>query len=153
MDVTQIKEFNLVGIFVRTNDGDLMKLMSDMQGLWNKFLSENIAAQITNKINNDIYCVYTDYEGDYTKPYVAFLGCQVANLDDIPDGLIGRKFSGGKFNKYVAKGNIMHGIVAQTWGYIWNLDLSRTYIADFEVYGARAEDLANAEVDIFIGVK
>jgi 2-(1,2-epoxy-1,2-dihydrophenyl)acetyl-CoA isomerase len=32
--------------------------------LWEHFFKENIRAQIPDKIGNDIYCVYTDYERD-----------------------------------------------------------------------------------------
>ena len=34
-----------------------------------KFFSENTLAKIPNKISGEVLALYTDYEGDYTKPY------------------------------------------------------------------------------------
>ena len=47
----------------------------------------------------------------------------------------------------------MQGIVYNEWVKIWNSDLDRTFVADFEVYGEKAQDPTNAEVEIFVGVK
>ena len=143
----------MIGIQVRTNNNDLTQLTNDMQNLWNKLISENIAEQIQNKLDNTVYCVYTDYEGDYTKPYTAFLGYSVPDLIVIPNGLIGRNFQGGLYNKYVAKGNLHQGIVYDTWKYIWGLNTPRAYYADFEVYNDKTQNTESAEVEIFIGIK
>ena len=39
------------------------------------------------------------------------------------------------------------------WTKIWNSDLVRTFTADFEVYGEKAQNPENAEVDIFVAIK
>lgn len=46
----------------------------------------------------------------------------------------------------------MQGIVFEAWLEIWNLDIPRAYTADFEVYGEKTQNPADAEVDIFIAV-
>jgi predicted transcriptional regulator YdeE len=148
-----IEPFNFIGIAIKTSNDDINKLSQDMQSLWNKFMSENIMALIPNKISNEIYCAYTDYEGDYTKPYYALLGSKVKNIDHIPDSLTGKSFSGGKYIKKIAKGNILAGIVFDAWKDIWTMDTPRSYIADFEVYGDRAQNPENAEIEILVGVK
>lgn len=153
MENISINPFNIIGIQVRTNNNDHTKLIQDMQNLWNKFISENVAGQIQNKTDTSIYCIYTDYESDYTKPYTAFLGCKVSDLAIIPEGLEGKSFKGGLYNKYKAKGNLLDGIVYEKWKYIWGLDIHRTYNADFEVYGDKSQNHEDAEVEIFIGVK
>ena len=153
MELTQIESFNIIGIAVKTDNNDPIKLNHDMQNLWNKFTSKNIISQIPGKVDSNVYCVYTEYEGDYTKPYLALLGCKVDNLDNVPAGLVGKNFSGGSYNKYTAKGNLLQGIVYEKWKYIWSSDIARTYIADFEIYGEKSQNLENAEVDIFIGIK
>jgi hypothetical protein len=33
------------------------------------------------------------------------------------------------------------------------MDLSRTYIADFEVFGEKAQNPSDAEIDFYVGVK
>jgi predicted transcriptional regulator YdeE len=147
----EVQSFNIIGISVRTTNHNA-QMGIDIPALWHKFISDNIIEQIPNKIDNTIYCIYTEYEGDYTKPYTALLGCKVSTLEEVPHGLIGKEFGKGAHNKYVAKGNILQGSVFEQWQHIWSLDIPRVYSYDFEVYGEKAQDLENAEVDIFIAV-
>ena len=67
METINIDSFQIIGISIKTANSDVEKLQHDMQSLWHRFISENIAEKIPNKISSDIYCIYTDYEGDYTK--------------------------------------------------------------------------------------
>ncbi len=152
--MTQIKiePFNIVGISVRT-DNNNGKGSEDISKLWQQFISESVLDKIPNKVDNTIYCIYTEYDGDYTHPYTAILGCKVNKLDSIPHGLVAKQFGYGSFNKYVATGNIFAGSVFNKWQEIWNLDISRAYTYDFEVYGDKAINPENAEVEIFIAVK
>ena len=39
------------------------------------------------------------------------------------------------------------------WIKIWNSDLNRIFTSDFEIYGEKAHNPENAEVDIFIAMK
>lgn len=151
MNQTTITGFNIIGISVRTNNEEGAS-GQDIPALWGKFMTESIAEQIPNKTESAIYCIYTDYENDHTKAYTAILGCKVKYLDNIPHGMIGRSFEEAKYVKYVAKGNVMQGAVFNEWTKVWNSNLDRTFIADFEVYGQKAQDFENAEVDIFVGV-
>lgn len=152
MKTTTIQPFDIIGISVRTTNEN-MQASKDISGLWNKFMSENIMAQIPNKIDNNIYSVYTDYEKDHTKPYTTLLGCKVSNLDSIPKGMIGKSFKGGNYTIFTAKGNIKEGSIYKEWGKIWNADIQRAYTADFEVYGEKAQNPENAEADIFVAIK
>ncbi len=152
MENIDISPFNLIGIQIRTNTNGISQLTLDMQGLWSKFISENISEKISDKVDNTIYAVYTDYEGDFTKPYTAFIGCRVTKLDSIPHGLIARSFKGGVYKKVIAKGNLLDGIIYDKWIYIISLNLDRKYDADFEVYGEKAKNFLDAEVEVLIGV-
>jgi predicted transcriptional regulator YdeE len=146
-----IQEFHVIGIAVRTTNEN-GQAAQDIPALWNKFMSERILDRIPNKIDHSIYCIYTEYEKDYTRPYTTILGCKVENLDSIPEGMIGKTIEESTYTKYVAKGDLMQGVVFAEWTKIWNSDLDRTYTADFEVYGERSLNPADAEVDIFIAV-
>ena len=97
--------------------------------------------------------MYTEYEKDHTKPYTTLLGCKVESLENIPTGMIGKTVEGGNYIKQTVKGNLMQGVIANAWIKIWNANFSRLYTADFEVYGEKAQNPENAEVDIFIAVK
>ncbi|UZR99444.1 GyrI-like domain-containing protein [Chondrinema litorale] len=152
METQELASFNVVGLAVRsTNENN--QIAQDITELWNVFLSENVMAQIPGKISEDIYCIYTEYESDYTKPYTVLLGCNVESLKNIPKKFKSITIENGPFKKFVAKGNVQQGSVWEEWTKIWNTDLDRAYVADFEVYGKKAQNPEDAEVDIFIGVK
>ena len=150
MDQLTIKGFYLIGISVRTTNQN-GQAMKDIGGLWNWFMSEQILQQVVNRLSDDIYCVYTDYESDKDGYYTTVLGCQVATKDNIPEGLICITVPPGNYKRYVAKGALPQA-VGETWQQIWTSDLDRKYMADFDVYGERSVDPNNAEVEVFVGV-
>jgi predicted transcriptional regulator YdeE len=152
MSNRKIQKFSVIGISVRTTNEN-GQAVQDIPALWNKFMSEGIAEKIPNKIDHSIFCIYTEYEKDHTKPYTTVLGCKVENLDTIPKGMTGKTFEEATYAKHIAKGNILKGIVFGEWTKIWESNLNRTFTADFEVYGEKAQNPENAEVDIFIAIK
>ncbi|MCU0386960.1 MAG: effector binding domain-containing protein [Flavihumibacter sp.] len=142
----------IIGITVRTSNAAGAS-GTDIPELWNRFISEGMLTKVTNRINDTIYCVYTEYEGDYTQPYTTLLGCQVTELKDIPSGMTGIVIPSGSYEQVTVTGNLMNGIVFEAWMDIWQRPLNRTYIADFEVYDEKATNVSNAEVTIFVGVQ
>lgn len=152
MDTITIPAFNIIGIAVRTTNED-DQAGHDIAALWKQFFGDQIPEKIPNKTDDDILCVYTDYEKDYTKPYTTILGCRVSTLDTIPEGMTGKTITTASYKKFTASGNLEKEIVFDEWTKIWNTNLDRAYTADFEVYGKKAQDPANAEVDIFIALK
>jgi predicted transcriptional regulator YdeE len=147
-----MQKINIIGISVRTSNSN-GEAARDIPELWAKFMSESILEKIHNKVDNTIYCLYTDYEKDFSMPYTTILGCAVTNLKELPTGMVSKTIEGGNYQKFIAKGNINEGIVFKKWMQIWNSDLDRTYTSDFEVYGEKTSDSSNAEVDIFIAIK
>jgi predicted transcriptional regulator YdeE len=152
MNSQTIEKFNVIGISVRTTNENGQS-GKDIGELWNKFMMEKVLEQIPNKIESSVYCIYTDYESDFTKPYTTIIGCKVKDLSTIPDGMIGRTIKSGNYSKHLAKGNNLQEIVVHTWMNIWNSDLKRLYTADFEVYGEKAQNPENAEVEIFVAIE
>ncbi len=152
MNTQEIKTFSIIGISVRTTNEN-EQAAKDIPALWNKFMTEGIAEKIPNKIDDTVYCMYTDYEKDYTKPYTTILGCKVLNTDMIPEGMIAKTIPNEEYTLFCAKGNLIQGAVINEWIKIWNSDVPRAYTTDFEVYGEKAQNYENAEVDIFIAVK
>jgi predicted transcriptional regulator YdeE len=152
MTTQKINLFSIIGIaIITTNENGQSGI--DIPALWNKFMTEGVLERIPNKIDNTLYCVYTDYEKDHTKPYTTVLGCKVESLESIPDGMTGKTIEGGNYILHIAKGNLLQGLVFNEWVKIWNSNIERSYTADFEVYGEKALNPENAEVDIFIAVK
>ena len=152
MNKVKIEPFKVIGISVRTTNEN-NQAAKDIGDLWGKFMNDKILEVIPNKIDNTVYSIYTAYESDHTKPYTAILGCRVENLNDIPNGMIGKSFDGGSYVKLAAKGDLMQGLIVNKWTEIWGLDFDRTFTADFEVFGAKAQNPADAEINFLIAVK
>jgi predicted transcriptional regulator YdeE len=148
----KLEAFTVIGISVKTTNENGQSA-ADIGALWQTFMTNGIMDKIPNKINHDIYSIYTEYEGDYTKPYTTVLGCKVAPDTSTPEGMVSIKIEESSYSKYTAKGNLNEGTVYNEWTKIWNNDINRNYKADFEIYGAKAQDPTNAEVDIFIGLE
>ena len=142
--------FNIIGISVRTNNNDGGQ---NIRNLWAKFMDEGIFEKIPNKNSYDIYGIYTDYESDHTGDYTAIVGCHVSTLNEIPAGMVGKTIPASNYEIFIAKGK-MPECIYEKWMDIWeNKELERTYLIDFEVYGAKFQNPIEAEVDIFISVK
>lgn len=152
MENIKLEAFTIVGIAVKTTNKNGQSA-TDIGNLWEKFIGDQILDKIPNKIDFTIYSVYTDYEGNYTQPYTTILGCKVSNTSSIPDGMVVVSIDVSHYSKYTAKGNLREEIVYNEWTKIWKNDLNRSYKADFEVYGEKAQDPTNAEVEIFVGLK
>lgn len=152
MKNVKIEPFKVIGISVRTTNEN-GQAGKDIPVLWEKMISEDILNSIPNKIDNTVYSIYTDYEKDHTKPYTTVLGCRVESLDNIPEGMAGYSFDGGDYLRFTPKGDLSKGLVINEWLKIWDMDLGRVFSADFEVYGEKAQNPSDAEVDIFIAVK
>ena len=152
MKTKQLNSFKLVGISIRTSNQN-NRAAQDIPALWQRFMSENIANKIPNKLAETVYCAYTEYEGDHNQPYTTLIGCPVSALTEIPDGLKGIEVPAGSYEQFTPKGRLSDGIIINQWFKIWETDLDRTYQTDFEVYGEKASDPNAAEVDIFVGVQ
>lgn len=148
---TNIDTFYVIGLSVRTSNGN-GQAAKDIPALWERFFAEGIASRITNKLSEEIYCLYTDYEKDHTKPYTTVLGYKVKDLDAIPEGLTGATVPGKKFGVFIASGKLSEDAVFREWTKIWAMPLDRAYSGDFEVYGPKSQDPEKAEVDIYIAL-
>jgi predicted transcriptional regulator YdeE len=150
MTTVTLEAFHVIGIFVRTTNVN-NKALKDIGDLFGKFVGQNILEKIPNKITEDIYCVYTDYETDFNGPYTTIIGCKVGSLKDIPAGLIGKTIPDSKYEVYTSTGKLSISL-AKTWEGIWNADINRRYSADFDIYGEKARDYENAEVETYVAV-
>lgn len=151
METVKIDPFQIIGISVRTTNEN-GQAATEIAELWGRFMSEGILDKIPNKVDQTVYSLYTDYEGDHNKPYTTVLGCRVKNLDTIPEGMVGKSLEGGKYVKTTAKGDLTNGLIVNQWSKIWEMDLDRRYTADFEAFGTKAQNPQDAEVDFFVAV-
>ncbi len=151
IQIIDLASFDLIGIAVRTANAN-GQAQKDIGELWGKFMGQNIIETIPNKVSYDIYCVYTDYESDENGAYTTILACKVSSLDVIPEGLVAKQIPATKYQAHTASGKLPDCVVA-TWTHIWQTPIARKYMADFDVYGEKAQNPENAEVITYLSVK
>ncbi|WP_400075670.1 effector binding domain-containing protein [Winogradskyella sp. R77965] len=152
-DDMEIKEkIKVIGISVNTTNEN-EKSNQGIGLLWQRFFVENVGTKITNKLSEDIYSIYTNYETDYRGKYTSILGYKVSSLDNIPKGLIGFEIPKGTYKKIVAQGNMPEALI-KTWKDIWNNEtINRSYTTDFEIHSSKSQKDDDSEVEVFISVK
>lgn len=149
--IINLLSFNFIGFPLRTTNEN-NQAMRDIGSLWQKFMSENMIEKIPNKIDGDILGLYTDYEGDFMKPYTFIIGCRVNEVSNVQEGMVVKSISATKYAVFTTKGKLPD-IVPQMWMKIWNSGIERAYRSDFEVYGVKASNREDAEIDIYISIK
>lgn len=152
-----LPSFHFTGLPLRTSNDKI----NEIGAHWGKFYSEKIIDKIPGKIDNKVLALYTDYEGDHTKPYTLILGCRVdstrGTTNTAPrrapgEELVSRTIPEAKYAVFTAKGK-MPDCIVKTWGEIWNSGIYRAYNFDFEVYGEKSPNPEDVEVEIYISVK
>ena len=148
-----LEAFTVVGISVRTTNQN-HKSQEDITKLWESFLLNGVVQSIKNKISDDIYCIYTDYQSDYTGEYTTLIGYKVSDTKGIPTNksLVIKDFPACKYLKYTSEGELPY-VVGKTWAHIWQSNANRAYITDFDIYGEEAKDPQNAKVTTFLSIK
>ncbi len=153
-------EIKLVGISLRTsyqNESDKMKghIFPCIQRYFHGKLYDKIPHRAKP---GTTFCVYTDYESDYTGAYTYFIGEEVTSLDSpLPEGLQMLSIPQQQYVKFTTGPAPMPDVIVNAWTHIWKSSLesggTRRYTADFEIYDERAADHQNIVLDIYIGVR
>lgn len=143
------KEKFFIGLELRTNNEECSLAMPAHK---ERFFKENILSKIPNQINGEILALYTDYEGDHTMPYSWILGCEVAHLDEVPQGLVGKVIPESKYAVFTTQGKFPEGLIT-AWQDIWQSGLARTYTSDFEVYRNDFDPKQNPQVKVYIAIE
>lgn len=137
-------DFKVIGLTKKISNENAQKEIPEM---WKQFILNNYLELIPNKRSSHIMALYTDYEGDHTKPFLYTIGCEVSSIDEVPEGMNGVKVPGNKYALFAVKGGLPDSLI-ETWKYIWTAeDLERKFEADFEV--VKGPD----EVQVFISLK
>jgi len=139
-----------IGFAVRTVNGT--QFVSDVAPLWEQLFKNNGIAQIPHRKNDRFLVVYTDYAGDYTQPFTYLLGCEVASLDTVPQGMRGLQIPKQSYQLFEARGSYPNALI-ETWQKIWNSSLPRAYQVDLEEYPGNFNPAGSQPIDIFIGVR
>lgn len=147
----KLEEFEIVGIAVRTTSQN-GQAENDIRTLWERFYSDDSIGKINGKISDDLYCVYTDYEGDHSGAYTIILGYQIRPDILPPSGCVRKIILRSRYEVFISQGPLP-SCVQQTWMNIWKSDLKRTYTADFDVYGPHSKNPEYAVVRTFVSIQ
>lgn len=150
-EIVELEEKIVEGILVNTTNQN-GKSIQDIANMWQKFFQDGVYDRIENKLNGKTIGLYTDYEGDYTKPYNFVVGCEVSNQSQSTDNRVVKVIPKGKYAKFVIHGDVQNS-VGKAWQEIWNMDLKRKYTCDFEEYQNNYEDMQNQEIHIYIAIE
>lgn len=148
----KIEGFNIVGLSVVTHNEN-GSATDDINALWQRFFEENMLHKIESRTENTLYAVYSDYEGDHTKPYRLTIGCKVTEVvADLPAGLHKIHVPAANYMIFAARG-VQPKSLLETWATIWKSEIPRTYTCDLEIYGPRFFEEGLHEVLVCVGVK
>lgn len=148
-EIVTLQEKKVVGVGARTSNS-APDMGAVIGGLWQKFFNEGVYSSIEHKVNEKALGLYTDYAGDDKGDYTAVVACEVEQVQRLPEGLCVRTIPAGRYAKFVVKGDMVQAVAA-FWGELWQMDLPRSFICDFEEY--QDERMEDAEIHIYIGLK
>lgn len=148
-EIVRLSEKTVAGLMARTSNS-APDMNSVIGNLWGQFYQSGIYNAIPNKKNGKVLGIYTDYENNEKGEYSIITACEVEEDKNIPDGASVRKLSAGTYAKFIVKGEL-HKAVADFWGALWNMDLPRAFLCDFEEY--QNSDPENSEIHMYISLK
>jgi predicted transcriptional regulator YdeE len=144
-----IPEMSIMGIELRTDNSEVG--IKKIGAHWQRFYADQILQHIPNRKNDCIVALYTDYEGDHTKPYSLILGAEIADTNMAPEGMVLKKIPTHKYAVFIAKGPLPQAL-AQKWQEIWDTNLQRKFSDDLELYGKESNKGNESEVSIYIAI-
>ena len=150
-EMVELEEKVVAGIKIKTTNQN-GKAMQDIGITWQKLFTDGLYENILNKVNNKTIGLYTEYEGDYTKPYTFMAGAEVSREVERGEEIESIIIPKGKYAKFVITGDVQDS-VGQAWQEIWNMDLKRKYTCDFEEYQNNSEDMQKQEIHIYIALE
>lgn len=153
-------EIKLVGIAARTSNSlEANPATAKIGKMVGDYFANNLSQKIAGRMKpGTTYSAYTEYETDENGQYTYFVGEEVDSFEEIPDGFKTLIIPASNYAKFECGPGQMPNIVIDSWKEIWQMqetDLGgkRSYVADFEIYDARAKDYENTILDIYIGLK
>jgi predicted transcriptional regulator YdeE len=150
--------FTVVGIAVRTSNAEQMTAARPIGALWERLFKEGVLAAIPNKADGNIVAVYSEYASDKDGEYTYLLGARVRKVESVPLGMKEKKVPAGRYAVFTSERGPVEKVVVEMWRRVWEtpknaLGGDRTYKADFEVYDQRAQNPADAVVDLYVAVR
>lgn len=153
-EIIRLEEKNAAVLTARTNNSS-PEMGNIIGGLWQKFYSAEVFPKLTNRTDAYALGIYTEYSSDEKGDYTAAVGCSVDNADSLPEGMRAIKIPAGKYAVFSITGkmdtNEQLAAIQRLWRELWDMNLDRSYICDFEEY--RSADPKFADIRVYIGLK
>ena len=145
--ITQKKSILIVGIELRPSN---LEAMQTIPPFWQKFYQEGILQKISNKVSDNVFAVYTNFENEGKNNegiYSLIIGAEVTEVQALPKNFVSTIVKPSKRAVFeVEKGHPEK--VGEKWQEIWGMtDLEKSYISDYELY------FPSGEIEIHIGIK
>lgn len=154
----QHEGFTVVGIAVRTSNSEQMTEARPIGKQWERLFEEGVLAAIPNKADGNIMAIYSEYASDKDGEYTYLLGARVTKVENVPAGMTVKKVPAGRYAVFTSEKGPVQKVVVEMWQRVWATPKSalggdRAYKADFEVYDQRAQNPADAVVDLYIAIR
>lgn len=149
-EIVTLEEKIAVGVAARTNNTS-PDAGAVIGGLWSRFFQDGVYASIPGKVNAKALGIYTDYAGDEKADYLALAACETAKEPEEEAGEYAIcHIPAGRYAKFVIHGDMVKAVSA-AWQAIWQMDLPRSFVCDFEEY--QDDRMEDAEIHIYVGLK
>jgi predicted transcriptional regulator YdeE len=146
----KVQQFSVAGISTLVTGGQ-ENAVDQINDLWGEFFAQQIGQSLPDRAGETIYAVYSDYQGDYTKPYRLTIGYRMQENAAPSEKFYQVMVQSADYAMMSAQGEQPKALI-ETWTSIWQSDLPRSYDTDFEVYGPRFFEDGVHEVLVFVGV-
>lgn len=148
----------VAGFQIRTTNVAELSGQGQIGSLWQRFFAKNLAAQIPSRSSEALYAVYSNYESDENGAYDYLLGSPVSSIDNLPAGMTFAAIATGDYAVVTTDKGAVTRMVPGKWKEIWQMPAEelggkRAFLTDYEVYGAKATNPYQAEVDIYLGLE
>jgi predicted transcriptional regulator YdeE len=148
--VTQTTPITVVGISIRTSNA---KAFEKIPFHWKAFFEKQVLANIPDKINDDIYAVYTEFdnvpksaEDIYSLGYTFIIGAAVHQTGRLPSTLVSTIVPATKRVVFPVEPAKPELVVAE-WQKIWQMqNLQRAFAPDYEHYST------NGDINILVSL-
>jgi predicted transcriptional regulator YdeE len=143
---TLAQAITVVGIELRTTN---LQAMQTIPPHWQRFSQEGVLASISQRVNDDVFAVYTHFENagaNNTGLYSLVIGAAVPADAPVPAGMV-RVVIPASLRMEFAVPAGRFDLVGAAWHDIWgHTELPKIYVAEYEHYRV------NGDIAISIGL-
>lgn len=127
----------------------------DIPRFWQRFIGDNLAAQIPHKTGDAAMGIYCNW--DFDENFDVLTGCEVSSAAEVPEGMVSYRLPAAKYIAFTVPGNTNDDILG-AWKYIYgvwmpNTGYERDFTDDFDMFDGRFQHPTKPESEIYIPVR